>query len=904
VPTGQLHRRPGPGAQATSPGLGSGRYRGKAASTYRTPRRRLDCRDGPGEARTVNGVTRLVICEKPSVAADIAAALGGGFTRTPWGHASRDVLVAAAAGHLVAELPPEGYDQKYKKWDFADLPIVPDTFRYTVRDKRAGERMRDLAELIQREDVTEIVNACDAGREGELIFKLILQYARLPQPKTVLRAWFSSMTPEAICAAFDDLRPDHEMAGLEAAARARSEADWVVGMNATRAATLTLGGTRQLLSLGRVQTPTLALVVRRDVEIDDFVSVPYYTVEGAFGAPGGGYVGSWRSGREGDARDRFDSQADADDVKTRVQACGVAQVADVEVKPESISAPRLFDLTDLQREANRRYGMTAARTLAAAQSCYETHKVLSYPRTDSRYLPGDMAAVVPNLVARVRAADADYHTASDAVLAACDASRLVNDAKVTDHHALVPTDAPHNLAALSIEERRVYDLVARRLLAALLPPQQLERTVVWTVAATTGGPEWFRSSGRRDIAPGWRIAWPEGSWGEKEEPEEEGGDDDQQLPHLSTGEEVQVTGVRVTERHTKPPARYNEAALLGVMATAGRLVDDDDLAEALRERGLGTPATRASIIERLIKVEYLERQGRQLRCTDKGRGLILALGEHPLTLPELTGGWERQLRVIEGSDSGTVPGLRRDFDAAVRAFATEVVAGLDGATPAQLLAGRRKLAACPMPGCVGDVVTGRRGWGCTTYVSRDEPGCGFVVWKEQGGKKVTEAALLKKIEAIRSGKEPPPPPPTPRVVIGACPNDGCDGEIVARPKSWGCTSWRSPKQTGCGYVLWKTNPDGTELDETGARAHLAAGTMNAREVVVFAACPRCDGEVIDRGNVLGCNSWKSKRSPGCGTTVWRTTRDGRRLTDDEVKDALAAMVGTEAPKRTTRKRKP
>lgn len=843
------------------------------------------------------------------MAADVATALGGGrtFTRTPWGYQASDIWVAAAAGHLVAELPPEGYDEKYKQWAFVDLPILPDPFRYTVRDKRAGDRMRDLAQLIRDPAVTEVVNACDAGREGELIFKLIVQYARLDAPKPIRRAWFASLTADAVRDAFANLRDDGEMAGLEAAARARSEADWVVGMNATRAATVTLGGGRQLLSLGRVQTPTLALVVRRDLEIEAFTPVEYFVVDATFAVAGGSYRGRWRAGCVPDAVDRFDAKADADDVVSRVRAAGVGQVNTVEVTTEQVGAPKLFDLTDLQREANRRYGMSAADTLVAAQSCYETHKVLSYPRTDSRYLTTDMVSVVPDLVARVRAADSTYEAAADAV-AGADAMRLVNDAKVTDHHALIPTNAAHDLAALSQNERRIYDLVVRRFLAALSGPQELERTIIWTAVPTTSATEWFRTAGRRQLVPGWRVAWPEGAWGigkpaaSDADDDSDDDSDDQELPAVAANDGAQVTAVDATGKWTRPPAAYTEATLLGVMAAAGRLVDDDELADALRERGLGTPATRAAVIEKLLSVEYITRQGRKLKATDKGRGLIVALGAHPLTQPELTGEWEAKLRVMERADGEGARVASGEFRDGVRAFTAEVVAGLAEATPAQLLAGRRKLAPCPMPECGGDIVDGRKAWGCSTYVNRDEPGCGFVVWKEQSGKKVTEAQLLRKVAAIASGKEPPPPKPGPRVELGPCPSDGCAGVIVERPKSWGCNSWRSPKETGCGYVLWKTNPDGTELDEAGARAHLAAGTMNARQVVVFADCPRCDGQITDRGNVLGCNSWKSKRSPGCGTSVWRTTRDGTVLSDDDVRAALAAMVGTEAPKRSSKKK--
>lgn len=842
-------------------------------------------------------MTTLVICEKPSVAADVAAALTQHtFTRTPWGYQSPQMWVAAAAGHLVAELPPEGYDERYKKWEFGDLPIIPDQFKYTVRDSRAADRMRTLAELVRDPAVTQLVNACDAGREGELIFKLIVQYCRLPQPKTIRRAWFSSLTPDAITEAFDNLVDDEEMAGLEAAARARSEADWVVGMNATRAATCTLGGGRQLLTLGRVQTPTLALVVNRDLTIDNFTPTDYYTVEATFRAAGGTYTGKWRSGTASGDTDRLDNKPDADAIANLAKRVAAGTVITVDKRRETAKPPKLFDLTDLQREANRRYGMTAAATLAAAQTCYETHKVLSYPRTDSRYLPADMVGEIPAIVASVAAADDTYADVATNVDPAS-ITHAVNDDKVTDHHAIIPTKATHNLDALSVNERRIYDLVARRLLAALLPAQLIDRTVVWTQVTDNTSTAVFRSTGRVDIAPGWRLAWPEGSWGGDDKPAKNTeADDDQALPELTERENVGVADTKVSTNQTRPPDRYNEAALLGAMATAGNLVEDDDMAEAMKERGLGTPATRASIIERLISIEYLARSGRQLKATDKGRGLIVALGDHPLTQPALTGQWEAELRNMEQHiHTKDAEAHRQQFRSAIATFATDICTGLVDATPQRMLAGRRRLARCPMPDCGGHVVEGRRAWGCDTYQSADEPGCGFVVWKENAGKKVTEKALLKRIADIASGKTPPPQPPGKRTVLGRCPMVDCDSDIVERPKSWGCTSWKGPKDTGCGYVIWKTNPDGTAVTEQQAAEMLTTGATNNVERVVFAPCPRCDGNIIDRGRALGCDSWKSKRSPGCRTTVWRTTRDGRTLTDDEVRAALAAMEGTTAP---------
>ncbi len=851
----------------------------------------------------------LVLCEKPSVAADVARALGAGrtFEKQPWGLSSADLLVAAAAGHLVAELPPEKYDEKLKKWAYEDLPILPEPFLYEPRDDRAAVRLRQIADLMRREDVTEIVNACDAGREGELIFKLIVQFSRLAVPKKIKRAWFSSMTNQAIQDAFANLRDDLEMMPLEYAARCRAEADWLVGMNATRAATCTLGGQRQMLSLGRVQTPTLAMVVRRDLEIEGFVPEDYFqvraTLEKSVDGSAKSVIGWWRASREPDAADRFPVRADAEDVARRALAGSTALVVDIQVKEEAVAPPRLFDLTDLQREANKRYGLTAARTLEIAQALYETHKFLSYPRTDSKYITSDMVSVITPVVQRVKVSSPGLQVPADAVLAACDPSVLVNDAKVNDHHAIIPTDGVHDLAKLTTEERNVYDLVARRLLAALLPHQKLERTTIWL--SVTDEPILFRVAGRVELAPGWKIAWfnekdettdetKDGKKASKKEQDADADDDTDadsgELPRMAVGDVLPVLQMDVVDRQTKAAPRFNEASLLGSMSTSGRLVTDEDAADAMKDSGLGTPATRASILERLVKVEYLERQGRQLRATAKGRGVVLALGEHPLVLPDMTGEWERRLRLIERATPQEAELARATFATDVRTFASEIVSGFAEMTPELLKAGRKVISPCPVPACEGVVIESARGWGCDSWRSKDEPGCGFSVWKSNNGKKVTEKDLAKRIVDVREGRVVVSPP-VPKTVLGPCPM--CAKDVVERQASWGCSSWRSPKETGCGYVIWKKDTDGSEVDEARAKDMLALGRSNAREKpAAFTSCPRCSGNIIAREKSYSCDSWSPSKK-GCGTVVWKV-QAGHELTPEEALVQLEALKGTKA----------
>ena len=400
----------------------------------------------------------LIITEKPSVARDVAGALPGTFAKKGDFYESPDWVIGFAIGHLVEQVDPDQYDERYKKWKYEDLPIVPEAFKYQARDAKAGKQLKALHKYMADSDITSIVNACDAGREGELIFKLILETApKKAHEKPVKRAWFSSMTAHAIREAFEQLRDDAEMIPLEEAARARSEADWLVGMNATRAATTRAGSVRRVLSLGRVQTPTLAIIVNRDLAIQAFVAEDYWEVEAAFAtATGARYVGLWHEGSTNRLKAAEPATAIVEAVRDKP-----AVVESLETKPQVEQSPMLYDLTTLQREANRRFGFSAQRTLSAAQALYDQHKLLTYPRTSSRYLSGDMVAQLKPTAARVGAAAPVYADAARFVLALekLPLGKVVNDARVTDHHAIIPTDAEHDLSGLSRDEHRIYDLV-------------------------------------------------------------------------------------------------------------------------------------------------------------------------------------------------------------------------------------------------------------------------------------------------------------------------------------------------------------------------------------------------------------------------------------------------------------
>jgi DNA topoisomerase-3 len=686
----------------------------------------------------------LVIAEKPSVGRDLTKALPGAFTKHEGYLESETHVVTWAVGHLVQLAEPDEYDAKFKKWRMADLPIVPDRFKLVVRDERSRKQMTVITRQLKRDDVDEVINACDAGREGELIFAWTYEKAGARKP--VERLWLSSMTARAIKEAFSSLRPGREMERLEQAARSRSEADWIVGMNATRAATIRLRSSFDgAVSLGRVQTPTLAILARREEEIRAFVPEPYWLVDAVFEpTEARGEAGDERSeagGRRYAARyhaganPRLKSAEEAAAVVEAVRG-RAGEITKLEKSTKKERAPLLYDLTSLQREANTRFGFSARRTLAAAQRLYEDHKALTYPRTSSRFLPSDMAGEIKpiaSLVGRQReyAKAAAYVTGLDVL----PLGRVVNDAKVTDHHAIIPTNSEHRVEKMSDDDRRIYDMVTRRFLAVFHPEAVFENTRLETTVAE----HVFRTRGRVLVVPGWRGVYGEGLEERSSDEDDEG--TDQTLPRLEQGEPVDTREVESAEKETKPPRRYSDASLLAAMETAGKLVDDDELREAMKDSGIGTPATRAAIIERLIDVGYIEREGRSLVCTEKGLNVIRLLAEHPLTSPSLTGDWENRLEKIElGQES------RETFMRDIAAFAGETVSELD-AKLKEVRIPRANLGPCPV--CGHDIVENRKGFSCW---SREDPGCGFVIWKSKAGKTLPVAVARELIATGRTEK--------------------------------------------------------------------------------------------------------------------------------------------------------
>jgi len=718
----------------------------------------------------------LVIAEKPSVGRDLSGALDGVFQRRtledvapkrtrkktaeeavdeattkPKKKTTRDeahflesddYVITWAVGHLVQLADPEEYDEKWKRWRMADLPIVPpDGFKLVPRDAKSKKQLKLIETLLKREDIDRIINACDAGREGELIFAYLYEsvFGVSPTegaPKPVDRLWISSMTKQAIREGFEKLRPGEQLQNLEAAARSRSEADWLVGMNATRAATIRgrawVGG---VVSLGRVQTPTLGMIVKREREIQAFVPEPYRLVHATFDPR---YSGMWF---EGDETRIFGDLARAEQIVDKVSGKD-GTVESAERKEQSERAPLLYDLTSLQRDANRRYGFSARRTLQAAQSLYEGKKAITYPRTSSRFLSGDMVPQLKPTAATLQPIP-DYRAAAEFVLALdqLPLGRVVNDAKVDDHHAIIPTDIEHDVDDFTPDERRIFDLVARRFLAVFHPPARYARTTVITLVEE----ERFRTRGKVTLEPGWRGVYGLEADAEKQSEDEEA--EGAEIPALQQGQPVRCVEASFEDKMTRPPPRYTEATLLSAMETAGKLIDDDELRDAMKDSGLGTPATRAETIETLIRREYIERVGRDLQATPKGIQVITMLEEHKLTSPEMTGEWEHRLSEIEHGK-----GDRRAFMDGIAAFAKETVDQIAALDKEQLRPERAELGPCPRCGAeTGEIIReNSKAYGCTSWKSREEPGCGFVVWKRVASRTLTPEIARQLIEERRT----------------------------------------------------------------------------------------------------------------------------------------------------------
>ena len=667
----------------------------------------------------------LIIAEKPSVALDISKALGG-FTKAADFYESDKYVLSSAVGHLLEIACPEEYEVKRGKWSFAHLPVVPPYFDLRPI-ARSEDRLKTLVKLIKRKDVSGLINACDAGREGELIFRLVAQHAKAKQP--VRRLWLQSMTPAAIRDGFTQLREDRDMLPLADAARSRSEADWLIGINGTRAMTAfnSKEGGFYLTTVGRVQTPTLAVLVEREEKIRAFKPRDYWEVHATFGARAGQYNGRWFEPKFRKPED--DEHARAERIWTQSAADAVAAACrgrpgsvSEESKPTTQSAPLLFDLTSLQREVNGRFGLSAKNALAVAQSLYERHKVLTYPRTDSRALPEDYIPTVKKTMEMLKESNAYVVPAKNVLKNGWvkPNKRIFDNTKISDHFAIIPTLlAPKVLSEI---EQKVYDLVVKRFLAVFHPSAEFMQT---TRITTVEGHQ-FKTEGKVLVSPGWLAVYGREIAGE-----------DENLIAVAENEKVATDAIEVRATQTKPPPRYSEATLLSAMEGAGKLIEDEELRAAMDQKGLGTPATRAATIEGLIKEEYVHRNGRELQPTPKAFSLMFALrhfGVTELTSAELTGEWEFKLKEME---KGRLS--REAFMAHINEAATELVNRIrDGNIPDTAFA----TVDVPCPKCGGLVQENYRKFQCLS--------CDFNMWKvissrEWAAEEVAELISKKQI---------------------------------------------------------------------------------------------------------------------------------------------------------------
>ncbi len=672
----------------------------------------------------------IIIAEKPSVAQDIVRALTpvvGKFEKAADHFENDHYVVTSAVGHLVEIKAPEEFDVKRGKWSFANLPVVPPYFDLAPIDK-AKTRLNAVVKLCKRKDVTTLINACDAGREGELIFRLIEQYAAGAKGtlgKPVKRLWLQSMTPQAIRDGFEKLRDDAQMSGLADAARSRSEADWLVGINGTRAMTAfnSRDGGFFLTTVGRVQTPTLSIVVEREEKIRRHVARDYWEVRATFAATAGEYDGKWfdptwkKNPDDVELRaDRLWSEAEA---KSIADACrGEPATVSEEAKPSTQASPLLYDLTTLQREGNSRFGFSAKTTLSIAQALYEKHKVLTYPRTDSRALPEDYLAVVKETFGmlagealpgplRELSAHAAFGLKEGYVKPI---KRVFDNAKVSDHFAIIPTMQPPK--SLTEVEAKLYDLIVKRFLAVFYPSAEYLVTTRISEVAAADRAYRFQTNGKVLVRPGWLAVYGK-----------EAQDEDANLVPVDAGEKVRTEAVDAKALQTKPPARYSEATLLSAMEGAGKLIEDDELRAAMHEKGLGTPATRAATIEGLISEKYMLREGRELIPTAKAfqlMTLLRGLSVDELTKPELTGDWEFQLAEMEHGR------LARDtFMAEIGKMAERIVRKAKE-YDRDTIPGDYATLTTPCPNCGGLVKENYRRFACEK--------CDFSIAKIPGGR--------------------------------------------------------------------------------------------------------------------------------------------------------------------------
>ncbi len=757
----------------------------------------------------------VVLAEKPSVARDLAKYLGARQQHDGY-FVGSGYLVTWALGHLACLKEPNDYDPQLKKWSIAPLPFVPNSFELKLTgDKGARKQFGVIKRLFRAAD--ELICATDAGREGELIFRYIQQLSGCIG-KPCRRLWLSSLTDEAIRSAFNAMRPGSHYDPLFHAARCRNEADWIVGFNATRNFSVRHGP--RLWSVGRVQTPVLALIAARDDEIRHFKQESFWELFTKHRDVRFKYTGTRRSAGSG----RFSTEATAQETLAQAQQ-GPLAITAVNTKRERSLPSLLYDLTDLQRDMNRRYGLAAATTLKTAQTLYE-NKLITYPRTDSRYLSSDMKPEVPGILTNLRKVKPEAVEPLDTSRLNF-SSRIINDAKVSDHHALIPTGkVPGKLDEL---QRKVYDAIVIRFIAAFYPPCLKDVTTVDAQANQIP----FRARGVTIVNPGWTVLYPR-----KPKPrtgQDDGGDDEQILPAFKAGDSGPHSPY-IKDGMTKPPRHYSENTLLAAMETAGRQIDDEALKEAMKEKGLGTPATRATTIELLLTREYVKREKKQLTATDAGRFLLCLIQSPRLKSAEMTGEWEAQLKEIEHGRCEPQAFMEQIVDFTRQIVTDSETRQIDDAT----------YGNCPR--CGAAVIEGKRGYGCSAW----RQGCPFVLWKEQHGITFT-VGQIRELLQLRLLSTPVLSNGT---TIKVAMNDYGDAVCVPveslRPgKRHGAAKSSRPKRSG-----------GTAKKSSSEQAK--AGRSKTQETPV-GDCPNCGKPVVPCPRSFSCSDWRG----GCQFVIWK-----------------------------------
>lgn len=781
----------------------------------------------------------LIVTEKPSVAKDLARIMN--ISKRADGHYANDKFwISWCIGHMAQLAEPQAYDATWKAWSRQTLPMIPETFKLEARTS-ARDQLNILKRLMTHDDVDHIINACDAGREGELIFRYVYDIAKSDKPSK--RLWLASLTDSAVRHAYRTMKPGSAYNALGDAARCRSEADWLVGLNATRAMTLQCqaAGSKQLMSIGRVQTPTLAILVHREQEIEDFISKPFWQVFAVFdaGAQDEGipttYEGLWTKAK----KDRCDTKEAAQEVLHAIadQQGHITKLVQKDVKERP---PLLFDLTSLQRRANQRYGFSAQHTLDLAQTLYEKHKVLTYPRTDSNYLTTDMKAGLPKSIQAV--AMGPYEEFAKHLLAGKlkTTKRIINNDEVNDHHAIIPTDKAPIPAHMSGDEKKLYDLVVRRFLAVFYPDAIFATTRIETKVST----HTFVTTGKSRKVAGWQAVEPPARYASDSKKRKKG---PIVLPTITKGLETPVQSSRLHEGKTQAPKRYTESSLLGAMERAGSGLEDAELRRAMKEAGLGTPATRAKVFETLLKRDYIKRHGKMLIPTTYGRALVDALAIEDLKSPALTGQWEAKL-----SDVANGVLTRAEFMDEVRALTqqvTETILGHALDFPEQE-SDEEILGSCPV--CSMAVTEGPKAYSCRT--GRD---CSFVIFKKVAGRSISKTLVKvllsghtsKVLKGFKSkAKKPfeaalklneegrvvfdfdgqsrhakPSHAESPKKTTTPCPKCA-QGYIIRGRRGWGCSTWRQ----GCDFVVLYEQ-FGRTISDDEARAlftHRSTGVLD------------------------------------------------------------------------------